>query len=126
MDEVKLNKNLVKEMANYVADGCDMDRAAILAGVDPSQLHEWLELAEDKNCKAIYAILAFELKRADAEFEHNHIQNVSLAGDEGDWKASANLLRNKYPTRWNRDNDKQNETNNEFTIRIITPDEAGE
>lgn len=123
MEEPTLDEKLVKEIANYVFDGCDKYTAATLAGVREDTLDEWLRKGESTDEPAIYMLLAFELKRADAEFEHNHIQNVSLAGDEGDWKASANLLRNKYPDRWNRDNDKQTEKNNEFTITIITPEE---
>jgi len=123
MEEIELNEKLVKEIANYVEDGCDKYTAATLAGVPSETLDDWLEKGKSTKEPAIYMVLAFELKRADAMFEHNHIQNVSLAGDEGDWKASANLLRNKYPERWNRDNEKQTDNNNEFTITIITPDQ---
>lgn len=126
MPKQELDEYLVKEIANYVEDGCDIHRAAILSDVEPETLDEWLEKGKSNDEPAIYAVLAFELRRADAKFEHNHIQNVSLAGDEGDWKASSNLLRNKYPNRWNNDNDKQKETNNDFTITIITPDKVRE
>lgn len=124
MNEPKtiLDRNLVKEIANYVEDGCSDETAALLAGVEPAQLEEWKKLGEGKNSDPIYKVLCFELKVADARFEHHHIGNVSLAGDEGDWKASEKLLRSKYPQRWNKDNDKIINDDNEFTIRILTPD----
>lgn len=125
-EPVELDINLVKEIANYVEDGCDETRAALLAGVEPDLFHEWKKLGKEKDTDPIYKVLLFELKRADALFERHHIRNVAIAGDEGDWRASDKLLRNKYPERWARENDKVNNDDKEFTIKIITPTKEDE
>lgn len=122
MEEPKLNRALIKEIRNYILDGCYPEDAAILAGVRESTFKEWLKKAEDKKEDAIYDLLAFEVMRAERESMRQQQRNVLLAGDEGDWKASFKYLENRFPERWNRANDKETNADNDIHIVITTPD----
>lgn len=85
------NKELCTSIIiSYVKSGLTIECACRAAGVAASTFRNWRRA--DKS-------LSNALKKAEADFERVHIQNVSIFG-ERDWKASAWLLERKFPERY--------------------------
>lgn len=118
----ELDDKIIKEIKGYILDGCYPEDAAVLAGVKVEQFNEWLEKAKDKKEDPLYDLLAFEVMRAERESMRQQQRNVLLAGDEGDWKASMEYLKNRFPDRWDRSRERNDAADNDIHIVITTPD----
>lgn len=85
------DKQLVTDVVlNYVRSGLFVEQACLAAGVGVTTFRTWRR--EDQSLSAA-------LKKAEAEFERTHIQNITTHAAK-DWKASAWMLERKYPQRY--------------------------
>lgn len=86
-----MDKQLVTDVVlNYVRSGLFIQQACLAAGVSMRTFQEWRQ--KDPRLSA-------SLKKAEAEFERTHIQNITTHAAK-DWKASAWMLERKYPQRY--------------------------
>lgn len=86
-----MDKQLVTDVVlNYVRSGLFIQQACLAAGVSMRTFQEWRQ--KDPRLSA-------SLKKAEAEFERVHIQNITTHAAK-DWKASAWMLERKYPQRY--------------------------
>ncbi|CAB5194798.1 hypothetical protein UFOVP178_34 [uncultured Caudovirales phage] len=86
-----LDKQLVTDVVlNYVRSGLFIKQACLAAGVGEATFRDWRR--GDPS-------LSVALKKAEAEFERVHIQNITTHAAK-DWKASAWMLERKYPQRY--------------------------
>lgn len=92
MGKVKpMDKQLVTDVVlNYVRSGLFIKQACLAAGVAESTFRDWRRADPS---------LAVALKKAEAEFERVHVQNITMHGAK-DWKASAWLMERKFPERY--------------------------
>lgn len=85
------DKQLITDVVlNYVRSGLFIKQACLAAGISERTWREW---------KAKDPPLSAALKKAEAEFERTHIQNITTHAAK-DWKASAWMMERKFPERY--------------------------
>ena len=94
----KYDPERAEQILLVIQNGGSRETAAEYAGVDRSTLFRWINEFCD---------LRDAIKKADAQFEMRHLQNISNAArgnpEEGRlpvWQASAWILERKFPERW--------------------------
>lgn len=124
----KINENLIKTITQAVKVGNYLETASAFAGISRSTLYEWLrrgkrekqrleknDRARMKKEEALYVLLVDSLEQAQAEAE---VRDVALIGEaaKSQWQAAAWRLERKYPNKWGRTKQRENEeegSNNE-------------
>jgi hypothetical protein len=79
---------------NYLAT------SARIVGIGSTTLHEWLARGEGTDTREstpLYADFAVAVRKAEAESQAVHVQNIRKVALEGQWTASAWLLERKWP-----------------------------
>lgn len=88
-----MDKELISAVVlNHVRNGLLIKQACHAAGVGERTFRTWRK--QDRPLSAA-------LKKAGAEFERAHVQNIVNHGVK-DWKASAWILERKFPERYAR------------------------
>lgn len=117
----KINENLIKTITQAVKVGNYLETASAFAGISRSTLYEWLrrgkrekqrleknDRARMKKEEALYVLLVDSLEQAQAEAE---VRDVALIGEaaKSQWQAAAWRLERKYPSKWGRTKQRENE-----------------
>ena len=117
----KINENLIKTITQAVKVGNYLETASAFAGISRSTLYEWLrrgkrekqrleknDRARMKKEEALYVLLVDALEQAQAEAE---VRDVALIGEaaKSQWQAAAWRLERKYPSKWGRTKQRENE-----------------
>ena len=84
---MKYCPEIIKEISGYIVDGYNQHDAAIMAGISEALFYEWMK----NKIEFIEAI-----KKAHAEYKHEHLQIIRKAATNGSWQASAWLLERRY------------------------------
>lgn len=87
----KMTQDRVDTILEALKEGLSFAAAAKAAGIAPTTLQDWR--AQDD-------VLNHQCEQAIAMWERQHVTNVSKAGHQGDWRASAWLLSRRFPDRW--------------------------
>lgn len=109
----KLTKEIQNQIVVAVRAGNYMETAAAFAGISKDTFYKWLKrgarerqrLDDSTNAKPRKKELPFlefsdAVTRAISEAEVRDVQNISKAGEAGDWRASAWRLARRHPERW--------------------------
>lgn len=96
----KLTRELIKKVADVVAAGNYLDTAAVYCGVSRASFHDWMARAH-KQKRGIYRDFLDALHQAQAIADVRDHANITKAGAR-DWKASAEHLRLRNQSRYNR------------------------
>lgn len=120
----KLTEPLILELANKARGGLYRNELALLAGVNPRTLYQWLQTGaadeEAGNTTTIHARFVQALRAAEAEAEDTMLEVIRLSAvgrrilaydEEGeeldvniapDWRAAAFYLERRYPNKYGR------------------------
>lgn len=82
-----------------IIHGLHRAEAAVRAGITPTTLTRWLDMGARTStgpCRDLLdAVVA-----AETAFEYKLIQTIEKAGEAGEWRASLELLKRRFPDRW--------------------------
>jgi hypothetical protein len=67
--------------------------------ISEGMYNEWLERGFDED-HGIYRSFLTEVSRAIADAEHNLLYPLLEAARKGDWKASLEAMKRRFPDRW--------------------------
>lgn len=114
---MKLTKETIEHVSRLVREGHYIVVVCDVMGITRPTYYNWKERGQEveerlengeikekklnKNEK-LYLEFWKEIKKAEAEAEMYQTRNVSKAGDEGDWRASAWLLEKRWNDRWGK------------------------
>ena len=93
---IKLNKEIIAEMAKYVSEGSSYRDAATLCGVVPNTFLDWRKRGEEdmNNGKdSLFSEFLRTLKESEAKAKAEAIRYIQRSDD---WKARAWYLERKY------------------------------
>lgn len=116
--KLRLNDQLIKEIAQYVRDGSFYKDAAVLAGVTEHTFHDWkkkgfIDLEENK--QTIYSQFVQSLRQAEAEAKAEAIKYIQKSDD---WKARAWYLERKYNDEFGNKQKIEHSGDEEKPIRV--------
>lgn len=102
----KLTPQVGQDVVLAMEAGNFLDTAAAWAGIDVSTVHRWMRIGReeadlpDKQRTEFYEFYHF-VTRAEARSE---VRAVILLrrGMDNDWRAAAEYLRRRHPSKWNR------------------------
>lgn len=111
----KLTKEVEEKIIRAIRAGNYIETAAAFAGISKDTLYNWLKRgaresqrlegspnAKPRKKELIYLEFSDAVSRAMAEAEVRDVQNISIAGEQGDWRASAWRLERRHPERWGK------------------------
>ena len=94
----KLTPELTKKLADLVAAGVEVERAAACVGISPKTLERWRAKGRDAR-SGLFREFELALYQADAQAE---VRDVLLVGKaaQTNWKAAAWRLERRTSQRW--------------------------
>ena len=101
----KLTQETIDKICLAIRAGNYAKIAAQMAGIGESTYYEWLGIAKEPDCDALFTELAESIKRAEADAEVAAVALIRQAANNGSWQAAGWLLERKNGERWGR-NDK--------------------
>jgi len=125
MPKVKINEQMITDLAKYIRSGTYNFVAAENVGIDESTYYRWLRMAE-KAKSGIFHQLSQAIKKARADAETERVAKIREYGmgervckrttitrrngdveviedyGHGDWQALAWHLERQYPDRWGK------------------------
>lgn len=114
---LKINRDRTRKMSQSIKQGAYPEVAAESVGISTTTYYRWME--KGKSAKSgEYKEFWETIKKARAEFEVSHVDNIHRAAVSGpvSWQASAWLLERTNPERWGRrEHIKQEVTNTDNT-----------
>lgn len=100
----KLNDKVADQICSLVRAGAFLETAAASVGLPSRTIRIWMRRGREdlKNAhpKTRYAKFATKMIQASADFELSAEQLMSVAAHT-DWRAAAELLKCRFPSRWN-------------------------
>ena len=114
--QLETNTEKIDRLYNYLRLGHYINQACAMAGLAESTFHYWRNLAEEiterieegdvdegglSDGDLLLVDFLESVKRARAEAESFHLENIKAAGGES-WQASAWWLERSFPERWGR------------------------
>jgi len=84
-----------------IEKGLPYDTACAIAGICYQTFRNWIKQGEQEESGIFFDFLE-SVKKAEANSEQNHIDNITQAGGEGMWQASAWMLERRYPRKWGK------------------------
>ena len=91
----------ISDFLKAVKLGMSNQKASEFAGFDDASLYDWLNRAEsdlEKGQDSIYVEFYDTYKKARAECQAFHLQNIVKASQNGNWQASAWMLERIFPS----------------------------
>ena len=99
--------------------GMNNIKASEFAGFSDKVLYKWINQGEadlEEGQETIFVEFVDTLKKARAECQAFHLQNVIKAGQNGNWQASAWILERLFPTSFGQN---RQETSEEDKIEVL-------
>jgi hypothetical protein len=97
--DVKPTKELTEKLCDRLRTGAWPYSACLEVGISEGTYNEWLEHGLDEST-GIYHDFLKAVSQAIADAEHNLLYPLLKAARGGDWKASLELMKRRYPERW--------------------------
>lgn len=103
MANIKLNQEMIEKACNYLRQGHYAVVVCEFLGISEATYYSYINQGkeDEKNGKeSIFLEFLKSIKKAEAEAEMRHIQNILKTATEGNWTASAWYLERKHKNRW--------------------------
>ncbi len=101
----KINRKRIAVVCAEIEKHYVITKAANAIGVHHTTITNWYLRGQDDRQAGLKTIFSYFVQRFDAavaEWEHRHVENISKAGDGGDWRASVTLLQARMPEKYGR------------------------
>jgi len=98
-----LTDKLMKDLVALIQDGNFPEVACAALKVRLNNYEIWLEVGQKdfiNRESSIYSLFYSSVKAADAYCESTAVQSLNSCS-KGDWRASADFLAKRFPSRWN-------------------------
>ena len=96
----KLTPELQKRITDAIQGGVDKKVAAAMAGIAESTFYDWLDQGRKPDALPEFSEFSESIERAEAEAEVVKVSRISIAANNGNWKAASWWLERKHPERW--------------------------
>jgi hypothetical protein len=96
----KLTPELQKRITDAIQGGVDKKVAAAMAGIAESTFYDWLDQGRKPDALPEFSEFSESIERAEAEAEVVKVGRISIAANNGNWKAASWWLERKHPERW--------------------------
>ncbi len=98
-----LDEDTATILLDSIRAGMHLQQAAALAGVGHTTFQKWMRMGEEG--AEPYASFRHAAMSAEAMSEQDHVKAVAMAGQFGDWRASAWFLERRWAgKRWQHQN----------------------
>ena len=104
----------IEKFFQAVKLGMNNLRACEFAGFSDKVLYRWINIGEadlEEGRETIHSEFVETLKKARAECQAFHLQNVIRAGQNGNWQASAWILERIFPSSFGQNRTESNDDN---------------
>ena len=105
----KLTPELQKRITDAIQGGVDKKVAAAMAGIAESTFYDWLDQGRKPDALPEFSEFSESIERAEAEAEVVKVGRISIAANNGNWKAASWWLERKHPERWSESKKLQTE-----------------
>lgn len=96
----KLDKELQDRFIAAIQAGNDKKVAAQMVGIGETTLYRWLSEGSKEDADQEFREFRELVIRAEAQAEVSKVAQVTIAVNNGEWKAATWWLERKHPERW--------------------------
>ena len=115
MARTKLTSDVQEKIVQALGAGNYQEAAASFAGISKATFFAWLDRGriertrleegeKPRKAESIYLDFVDAVENARAQAQVRHVANITKAGADGTWQASAWWLERSYPQQWGRFN----------------------
>ena len=99
----KLNKVLIEEICDLIAEGYPFAEAARMRRISESSFFSWMAMGRKENAEPIYKELVAKVEEASEFSESELIQAMrSSAIRDRNWRSAAWMLERRFPEKYGR------------------------